>query len=112
MIDANDFPVPFDVRLEPDRERLVVVPSGELDLASADRLDAAVAEQFDNGFDHVVADLRELTFIDSSGIRTLWQAHQRAERSGVRLSIIPGNGDVSRALDLTGLLERMDVMER
>src|SRR5215208_7255089 len=103
MIDANDFPVPFDVRLEPDRERLVVVPSGELDLATADQLEAAVAEQFDNGFDHVVADLRELTFIDSTGIRTLWQAHQRAERSGVRLSIIPGNGDVSRALDLTGL---------
>jgi anti-sigma B factor antagonist len=112
MIDANDVPVPFGVRLEPDRERLVVVPSGEIDLVSAGLLEATVTEQFDNGFEHVVADLREVTFIDSSGIRTLWHSHQRAERAGVRLSVIPGDGEVSRALELTGLLDRMDVMER
>jgi anti-anti-sigma factor len=112
VLDGRDFPAPFDVRLEPHRERLILVPSGELDIASADRMQAAVAEQFSNGFAHVVADLRELTFIDSSGIRTLWQAHQEAQRAGVRLSVIPGDGDVRRALQMTGLLDRMDVAER
>ena len=112
MINGHDFPAPFDVRLEPHRERLVVIARGELDIATADRMDAALAEQFANGFVHVVADLRELTFIDSSGIRSLWQAHQHAADAGIRLSVIPGDGEVRRALGITGLLDRMDVMER
>jgi anti-anti-sigma factor len=112
MVDTHDFPVPFDIRLEPHRERLLVVPRGELDIATADRLDAAVAEQFASGFLHLVVDLRELDFIDSSGIRMIWQAHQRAERDGARLSVIPGDGDAGRALRITGLLDRMHVVDR
>jgi anti-anti-sigma factor len=112
VFDGRDVPVPFGVRLEPHRERLIVVPTGELDLTTSDRMQAAMAEQFANGFDHVVADLRQLSFIDSSGIRTLWQAHQEARRAGLRLSVIPGDGDVCRALRMTGLLDRMDITER
>jgi anti-anti-sigma factor len=103
-------PVPFDVRLEPRRGRLLVVPRGELDVHTADRLRTAMQEQFASGFAHVVADLRELTFIDSSGIRALWQTHARAEQDGVRLSVIPGDGDVRRALTLTGVLDRMHLI--
>jgi anti-sigma B factor antagonist len=112
MLTAPDSPAPFDLRLEPRRERLVVIPTGELDLASAERLRTAVFEQLDNGFGHVVADLRELSFIDSSGIRALWQSHQRAERDRARLSVIPGDGDVRRVLRATGLLDHMHVLER
>jgi anti-sigma B factor antagonist len=111
MLDGHD-PGTLEVRLEPDRERLVIATSGELDLATADRMAAAVVEQFEVGFGHVVADLRELTFIDSTGIRTLWQAHQRAQRDGRRLSIILGDGQVRQALDITGLVDRRDVLER
>jgi anti-sigma B factor antagonist len=110
MIDPHD--ISFDVRLEPHRDRMRVVPSGELDIATAARLDAAMREQFEAGFVHVVADLRELTFIDSTGIRTLWQVHEQARRDGARLSVIAGDGDVLRALSVTGLLDHMDVLER
>ncbi len=112
MREGHDLPTPFGVSLTPDRERLVVAARGELDLETADEMASVLLEQFDNGFVHVVADLRGLTFIDSSGIRTLWQAHQRAERGGARLSIITGDGHVSRALDLTGLLDLMYRVER
>jgi anti-anti-sigma factor len=111
MSDGSQLPVPFDVRLVPHRERLLVVPTGELDLHTADRLREAMQEQFAMGFRHVVADLRELQFIDSSGIRVLWQLHREAERDDVRLSLIPGSGEVGRALQITGLLERMHLAE-
>jgi anti-anti-sigma factor len=111
MSDGSHPPVPFDVRLEPHRERLLVVPMGELDMHTADRLREAMQEQFAMGFRHVVADLRELEFIDSSGIRILWQLHTEAERDGVQLSVIPGSGEVHRALQLTGLLEMMHLTE-
>ena len=110
MLDGHD-PGVLDVRLEPDRERLVIVVRGELDIATADQMGAAVLDQFEIGFDHVVVDLRELTFIDSAGIRTLWRAHQRAERDGTRLSLILGDGQVRRALAITGLVDRLDVLE-
>ena len=112
MVDGHESPTPFEVRLTPDRDRLLVAPRGELDIATADQMRAALLEQFDNGFVHVVADLRDLTFIDSTGIRVLWQAHQRSEQNGTRLSLIPGDGTVGRALQLTGLLEYMDLLDR
>jgi anti-sigma B factor antagonist len=108
---SDGFPVPFDVRLEPHRERLLVVPVGELDLHSAHRLREAMQEQFAIGFRRVVADLRELQFIDSSGIRVLWQMHREAESDGMQLSVIPGSGEVLQALAITGLLERMHLTE-
>jgi anti-sigma B factor antagonist len=111
MADGHDLPTPFEVRLTSDRDRLLVAPRGELDLATAEQMRAALLEQFDNGCAHVVADLRELTFIDSTGIRILWQAHQRSELDGTRLSLIPGDGNVSRALSITGLLEHMDLLD-
>jgi anti-sigma B factor antagonist len=112
MVGGHDLPIPFEVRLTPDRERLLIAPRGELDLATADRMDATLLEQFDNGFAHVVVDLRELTFIDSTGIRILWQAHRRSELDGTRLSVIPGDGPVNRALLLTGLLEHLNLLDR
>jgi anti-sigma B factor antagonist len=112
MVGGHDLPTPFEVRLTPDRERLLVAPRGELDLATADRMDATLLEQLDSGFAHVVVDLRELTFIDSTGIRILWQAHRRSELDGTRLSVIPGDGPVNRALLLTGLLEHLNLLDR
>jgi anti-anti-sigma factor len=112
MVRSQDLPVPFEVRLMPDRDRLLVAPRGELDVATAEQMRVALLQQFDNGFAHVVADLRDVTFIDSTGIRVLWQAHQRSEQDGTRLSLIPGDGSVGRALQLTGLLEHMDLLDR
>jgi anti-sigma B factor antagonist len=112
MAGGHDLPTPFEVRLTPDRDRLLVALRGELDIATADQMAAALLGQFDNGFAHVVADLRDVTFIDSTGIRVLWQAHQRSESDGTRLSLIAGDGDVNRALQITGLLEHMDLLDR
>jgi anti-sigma B factor antagonist len=112
MVGSQDLPTPFEVRLTPDRDRLLVAPQGELDVATAEQMSAALLEQFDNGFAHVVADLRGVTFIDSTGIRVLWQAHRRCEQDGTRLSLIPGDGSVGRALEVTGLLEHMDLLDR
>lgn len=81
-------------------------------MTTAEQMNAVLLEQFGNGFAHVVADLRDLTFIDSTGIRVLWQAHQRSEQDGTRLSLIAGDGNVGRALQITGLLEHMDLLDR
>ena len=64
----------------------VVVPIGELDLDTAQELEAVLATQ--SGL--VVVDLRELSFIDLTGLRLLLDADARSRQNGMNLRFIPG----------------------
>ena len=101
----TDYPIPdaFSVRIEPRGEAAVVVPTGELDLATAPALEAALARAFEAPGSRVVLDLRELEFIDSSGLRTLLTARKQAEDAGARFSLIAGHRGLERTLEIAGV---------
>jgi anti-sigma B factor antagonist len=103
-------PPTFAVAVRPERERVVVVPTGELDLATSARVEAEIQSLLDRGFAHVVLDLRELSFIDSSGVHLLLRCHEDARQRGVRVSMIVAPGVVSRALELCGVRDWLDVV--
>lgn len=109
-VDAGGLAI--DLRPERDRERMVVMLSGELDLASVGSVEAAVQELYATGFASVVLDLRELTFIDSTGLRLLLRLDEQAWASGVALAIIDGEGPVRRLLRLTRLADRFTPASR
>ena len=94
-------PAPFEVTVVPDREKVVLVPSGELDLQTVDRLDGEVRDLRSAGFEHVVIDLRRLDFVDSSGLRLLLSLRNTALRRGHRLELIQGGDQVRRLFVLT-----------
>jgi anti-anti-sigma factor len=73
----------FELRTWPDRERVVLALHGELDVASVSPVRVALDELLAAGWRSVVLDLRELTFIDSTGVSLLLEA-ERAARCGVR----------------------------
>jgi anti-anti-sigma factor len=103
------------LEIEIDRSRaegaVVVILSGELDLAGCDRAGAAIREA-EEGPPRVVAiDLRELVFIDSSGVRVLIEAHDRAAAAGHRLIVTRGTGEVARAAELLGLDGLLDFVD-
>jgi anti-sigma B factor antagonist len=84
---------------------------GELDLANAGTAEAALAASFDDGTVPVVIDMRELEFIDSTGIALLVAALGRNEE-GAEVRFIPSTSPaVSRVLELTGLAERLPLAE-
>ena len=91
----------LDLELEPDRERVIVRPVGEIDIATVHDLEAEVEELLERGFDAMTVDLRELTFIDGRGVRLLYEL---AQRLGPRLSVRPGPPAVQRAFEVCGLL--------
>ena len=74
--------------MHPERDVVRVVPVGELDLATAGMLERELHELRDAGFDHVVLDMRELTFIDSSGIRVVVAEHRFADTSDHEFSLV------------------------
>ena len=84
-----------------------VVPVGELDLATAPELEAQLHELRRSGFDRLVLDLRRLRFVDSSGIRVIVGEDQYAATNDREFSLIGGSPAVQRALEVSGLLERL-----
>jgi anti-sigma B factor antagonist len=101
--DGGREPGAFHCVVLPDRERVVVVPVGELDLATTAELDRQVAELLESGFRHVVVDLAELSFLDSTGVHLLIRWSRRAADDGWTFEVTPGDGAVERVLDLTGV---------
>jgi anti-anti-sigma factor len=74
---------------------------GELDLASRDELRASLLAAEESAA-VVSIDLTDLDFIDCAGLTVLHDAAARAVRSGRKLVLIGGSGQVQRVLDLTG----------
>jgi anti-sigma B factor antagonist len=81
---------------------IVVSLAGELDLYNAEEVRSALLEACAGEPDVLVVDLGEVTFIDSTALGVLIEAHSRmAERQGFRLA---GPGiETRRALEVSGL---------
>ena len=82
--------------------------SGEIDAHSA----IALAEHLDplpGDSGDVVIDLSGVGFVDSSGLRVLVEAHQRAEADSRRLVLSGSTRPVLRLLEITGLMEYLNV---
>lgn len=73
---------------------------GDIDLATAGELWATI----DAGLapDHVVIDLAETSFIDSSGLTVLVKAHRRLEEVGGVLVLRSPNPAARKLFDITG----------
>jgi anti-anti-sigma factor len=88
----------------------VIAISGELDLASGPRLEEQLTA-LDSGVRLVVVDLRNLEFMDSTGLSIIVRAHQRLAEQECELSLVRGSPQVQRLLDLTGVAERVRLVE-
>jgi anti-anti-sigma factor len=103
---------PDILEIKPDRERVIVCPAGDVDLATAANLQDTIVELLERGFDCVAIDLRGVTFLDSSGIRALIVSHNRARELGARTQVILGGRCTRRPLEITGVLDYLDVTTR
>jgi anti-sigma B factor antagonist len=84
--------------------------SGELDLATAAQFAARLNDAL-SAARLVVVDLRQLTFMDSTGLSVLVTAQHRARRSGRRLVLIRGPRQVDRLLKLIGFADRLEITD-
>jgi anti-sigma B factor antagonist len=89
----------------------VVAFVGELDLDEAGEAASALAAAVGRGHHGVIADLRGVTFLGSTGIRVLLEAQTAAEAAGGRLRVVQGDGPARRLIELLGLGERLGVAD-
>jgi anti-anti-sigma factor len=104
-------PTGFSISTSAHGNRMVVLVRGELDLATAPDLDEVVNEGLDAGRE-VVVDLRELVFMDSSGLRVLVRAHARVNGDN-RFSIVrpPPGGPIAKILAIAGIDSQLNVLD-
>ena len=83
---------------------------GELDMASVSQLERAIAGAEREQPQAIVLDLRELDFIDSTGLRTLISEHDRVCRTGRKFALVQGSKQVDRLMSITRVAEHLRVI--
>jgi anti-sigma B factor antagonist len=101
----------FRVEVQSERERVRVVPHGELDLVTVPQLEAQIEQLRSRGFATVALDLRKLTFMDSTGLRLLLRLNAESRSNGFRFVVIDCEGPVRRLLRLTRVDGQFDYAE-
>ena len=83
---------------------------GDLDLSTAPQLKQTLREaQLEARL--VVLDLRELSFMDSSGVHAMVDASHRARKAGRRLVLLRGPPHVDRTFELTGTIGDVEITD-
>jgi anti-sigma B factor antagonist len=101
--------MPADIKSKRDGDSVTVTVAGEIDLSTADQLDAAIREAEEAEIKRIVVDLSALSFVDSTGLSVFLQAIKRSRNDGNRLSFVPSKHDeVVRLFALTGTTELFD----
>ena len=94
-----------------ERETKVVALEGEIDLATVPEAERLITEAEAGNPGRLVIDLSQVTFMDSSGLRVLLTAHRRAEEDGRSFALVKGSDTVNRLLEVTGLAERLELLD-
>jgi anti-anti-sigma factor len=94
--------------LEVERETVLVL-RGEFDLTGVDVFKDAVARVRPRHA--LVLDLRELSFLDSSGLGAMVELYRRAQAEGWSLVLAAPQQAVAMILRISGLDERLEIVE-
>lgn len=99
---------PFRLEVGSGDEFRRVVVSGELDLHTAPDLASTVIDLCCDDTREIEIDMREVRFIDSTGIRTLLVAADEAASLGIALRMIPSaSRHVMKVFEITRTLDEL-----
>lgn len=84
---------------------------GELDLSTVSRVEDELRRAETAGRPTVVLDLSALRFLDSTGLRAIVTADERAREAGRRFVVVRGPETVQRVFSITRLEERLEMVD-
>ena len=84
--------------------------AGEIDLSTVDDAEAELRSAIGEGNGVVAIDLREVSFLDSSGLRLLLRIHKELGEAGRRLIVVRGPRRVTRVFELTGAEKQLELV--
>jgi anti-sigma B factor antagonist len=87
----------------------VLTVQGELDIATAPRMIAALNEALADMSAPLVVDLSEVVFMDSTGLALLMNARRRAVRREQGFAIVCPGGPIARVFEIADMVESLRV---
>ena len=102
----------FRINVRADTDALVVAVAGELDMETAAELRPCLETALEAGDGHVVVDLGDVTFIDSSGIALLVAVRRAAIDGGRRLELLNIGPRALAVFELTGVTDTLVAGDR
>jgi anti-anti-sigma factor len=90
---------------DPPLRTHTLIPTGKLDRHSAPILEAEIERLYDDGVTGLVLDLRELTYVDATGLAVIAFRCELCKRRGYDLSVIPGSRLMQRAFEEVGVTD-------
>ena len=101
---------PFSLREEaPETGTIVIAVEGEADMSTAVKFNECFFSGARSGVRRFVADLTEVTFIDTTMLNALVVGHRRMVRDHGQFAVVCSGPRVSRILEITGLGQILDV---
>jgi len=107
--------VGLDIDLEVKKDVLCIRLKGELDHHSADLLREEVTNSIDkNGIQHLVLNLEQLSFMDSSGLGVILGRYKQIKQKNGEMIVCAISPAVKRLFELSGLFKiiRLDESEQ
>lgn len=88
----------------------LIAAAGEIDISSAPALEQAIDRALEDGADRIALDLGEVTFMDSTGLRTIMITQRRLGDPG-DLAVVVGAGPVRRLLEVAGVVDILLILD-
>ena len=92
-----------------DAETYAIEPHGELDIATAPELTAALDAAIQTGKRFVALDLGGVRLVDATTLGVMLRAQRRLERRGGGLVTICSDPRIARVFEITGLVDVLGV---
>lgn len=101
----------MDIGIEKQGNVTIFRITGDVDLYSAESLKKGVAAEVANGARNVVINLKEVNYLDSSGIGALIVNYQTIKKSGGDLKIASLQPTVAKIFTLANLMKFFHIFE-
>lgn len=98
-------------RSRDDRGWVVVAAHGEIDIATATKLDEALEASMGEGHSYIAVDLEHVSFMDSTGLRSIVSCVRRVGEAEGELAIVAPSGPARRILEITGVAGTLRVVD-
>ena len=102
---------PFSMDMDVQGGVTRVTLAGEFDLSVAARVEEELTRAAASTPEVLVLDLSGLSFMDSSGLRVVVAADERARRTGQRFVVVNGPDAVRRVFEITKVDEVLELVD-
>ena len=81
----------------------------EMDIENQPVFIQAIDKLISEGKTKFIVSMKNITYIDSSGLWALFEGHKKTEQNKGKLVLLDPNPDVKRVLDITKMSKKIDI---